>query len=199
MPKIRAKLERKYDKAVKNKQVIDPEEYDPEKPWDVVFLEAAEGQETWWRKHVDKPGLLITCHVLRVSDVIDGDVQCGTSLSHTPLGSDTQVSLPGLRGTPQIQALTAPPKKQQQLARPPPGARPEPRPTKVRRLANVNDQAHQGGHAWKLNNKNEELCDGFQVGTCMKTHSDGLHCATDHTKVHQCSFCRKSGHGRHKR
>ena len=52
------------------------------------------------------------------------------------------------------------------------------------------------GSKWTTTKHGLRFCDGFQTGSCCGIASDGLHCGRDAGAVHQCNYCKRTGHGR---
>ena len=95
-----------------------------------------------------------------------------------PTGSDTSTVLPAL--TDALHALLT-------------FEGYEPNPKRRRRTRPGSTTTTRG--QYQINRRNEEMCGGFQSGKCTHT-TDGLHCAANPSKVHQCAYCKRQGHGK---
>ena len=58
------------------------------------------------------------------------------------------------------------------------------------------DLSVHDGARWTCNRRGKSFCHGLNAGTCLRT-VNGNRCATNPEEVHQCSLCKKTGHGEH--
>ena len=193
-PKLKEVRLRKHDR-MKNVAGYDPI-IDVKRPWDAVMATAIDDDEKWWVDHVVDPCRDIMYGKKDPKEYMDGDVKVGTSASHTSVGSDTLTPLPNVLIDPTVAVV---PKRVL-----PTSGQHEPAPRRVKQPALNNtsplsytttDLSFHDGEKWVIAKSGKSFCPGFQRGTCTSVCKDGITCGVDNNLVHQCEYCRKTGHG----
>ena len=146
----------------------------------------------WWFKHVDRPGMYITNRVAKEDDLLDGDVAVA------PTATDRSHHLNDLEGSSVPFATRQLKRKEQQIVQHSPPFSSYSVPTTSYgppALANEpHDFSEHDGQRWTKTRTNLKLCRGWQTGKCVRT-VNGNRCAMNPEEVHQCSYCKKTGHG----
>ena len=176
MPLILARLEDQDEIAKKNGWI---RTFNRAMPWDSVFAAAVEEEGQWWRRHIETPGTMVNCGVHAASHYTDGDATVSNHRGSVPTGSDTSTVLPAITDKSYGS-----------------GAADDPPPTGTwqRRTRRRRFETQPTHPKPTKSDKDNELCNGFQIGKCMST-TDGLHCAAHPSRLHKCAYCRKQGHG----
>ena len=189
--RILAEVEEEHEKAVANNQ---SSSFDPKRPWNTVFRRVVEGKDEamWWFKHVDRPGMYITNRVAKEDDFLDGDVAVA------PTSTDRAHHLNDLEGS-SVPFATRQNKRKQPVVQysPPSSSYSIPTTTSYGPPApatDPHDYSEHDGQRWVKTRTNLKFCRGWQIGKCVRT-VNGNRCGMNPEEVHQCSYCKQTGHG----
>ena len=136
--------------------------------------------------------MFITNRVATEGDYIEGDVMpAPPSAAKYPLSLDLGGSMMPLvtRGTKRPRAPMAPTSYHQTQYQESLGA------TAFTTDDSIDLSVH-GGVRWICNRHGKSFCGGWNSGSCART-VNGNRCAVNPDEVHQCSLCKKTGHGEH--
>ena len=167
MERIRRRGQDEFDKATAASQHHD---FDPSKPWNWCWDQAAK-DVNFWRKEVEEPCLLVLSKSSPLQSFIDGDANIQGGMGFGRGGGSGQQP----RGTKRQFDDTAA-ARQSQLT--------------DFRAHNVKDGVYS------TNRRGIDLCPGWQDGSCTGSAS-GARCPKNWSLAHQCSKCLSSDHGKH--
>ena len=144
-----------------------PTTFRADKPWDSVW-EAAIQDDKFWKREFERPAGKLDKFLMGVEGDAPIQGQRGAS-SHSPPQQQQQ------------RQQQQPPRQQQQQQRQQPPQRP----------AYGSQPA-----SWRTHNdRDEELCRGFQDGSCNIGQGHSGQCGRDKRHRHQCAICLSSRHG----
>ena len=168
-------------------------DFDPKRPWNAVWRRIVEGkhEELWWFRNVEKPATFITNRVASEGDYIEGGVMpAPPATAKSPLSLELGGSMMPLvtRGAKRPRAPSAPSYHQVHYQ--------ESLGATAYTTDDAIDLSVHDGVRWICNRHGKSFGGGWNGGSCTRT-VNGNRCAVNQDEVHQCSLCKKTGHGEH--
>ena len=175
MPRILARLEKKWLAAGSPQHGGDPDMFNPAMPWDLVFHKAICGGKanSWWMRQAREPCMLLSTRIAEESDLIGEEVhhaKAGTHGEPTLEHEDLSWRLPD-RSNRSPGGAKAKAKA---------GAREK---SRTPRGEDVSEQNAAGEYV--RNKKGLELCQKYKSGNCAKSNK----CPINPERTHQCCWC----------
>ena len=176
MPRIRARLEKKWLKAGSPGFIpgADPDAFNPAMPWDLVFNKAIEGGKAanWWMQNAKEPCLLLNTKIADEADLI------GDEIPHAKAGTHGEPHVAHEDFSWNLSDKGRGPKGQK--AKPASNARETSRTPRGENLAVQNASGE-----YLKNKRGKELCLKYKSGNCSRSNT----CTVNPERVHQCCWC----------
>jgi hypothetical protein len=187
MERARRRASSELDKAIAAGHRTD---FDPARPWDFVFMKAAE-EVKYWHVNIEEPAMLIITGSRATSGFLDGDaVVCDNSLAHLATHGTPGfafVADSGSRGS----GRSAPAQDRR-----PPANHPPPKRQAILDIPGGKRQHNVVDGKYTTNRAGVELCILFNSGSCSSTKGNPV-CPVNPARRHNCSACLGGDHGAH--
>jgi hypothetical protein len=166
--------------------------FDPARPWEYIFKMATEGgasEAKYWHINIEEPCVLIIAGRYSTAEFLDGDAPvCSASSSH--------IATAGTPGGHVVVDNSArrPPAQQPPAKRHAPEVRAPAQHPAAQGKKGSGFATEQDGK-YTTNKQGNQLCYGFNLGTCPNS-KPGQHVCPKNDKLrHNCSLCLSNGHG----